>query len=218
MRGIQSQQWIMVFGEHPSLDEIKSSHRTFKRLFHGVDCPLDRKGSRDYLVKATLSPNAAAGTQAMAHAMLVTWHIDHFLRKQSAVQRYMFAAAYHINKSARIMRAAAKAAGLKRTALPEVVLLHTGGFISRFTEQANELRWLCREAFLAEQEWSAEQSKENKKVVTKRLERPNRYKCANPECTIETTFGKVLKRCQSPIILLVFLSLTFCSSRRRQMR
>ncbi|KAJ7453153.1 hypothetical protein FB451DRAFT_1373879 [Mycena latifolia] len=150
-------------------------------LYHGIQCPLDRRGSRAYLVQAITSPTAEPGTKAMAHAMLVIWHTAHFRGPSKAiVQRYVFAGAYHANESARIIRPVLPAGS---AAAPTVLIT------------APELAFLCKDAFRAADDRSQQMNKERAKASVKRMDHPNRYRCANPGCGIEADSGRVLRQC-----------------------
>ncbi|KAF7368629.1 hypothetical protein MVEN_00186900 [Mycena venus] len=135
------------------------------RLYHGLECSLDRRGSRAYLVQAAMSPAATPATKAMAHAMLLVWHTDHFNGQKTIVGRYLFAGAYHANESARIIRP----------------VLEPGS--------------AAAPAVLARAPTKVQVDTDRRMASVKRMERPTRYRCANPGCTIETDTGRVLRRC-----------------------
>ncbi|KAJ7651177.1 hypothetical protein FB45DRAFT_1050964 [Roridomyces roridus] len=129
----------------------------------------------DYRVRLYHAPAAATPeTQAMAHAMLVLWYIEHFRGSdKSIVARYLFAGAYHANESARIIQ----------PVLP------------KGSAQLPELEFLYADVFKAFEDRKKQMSKEGEKMAVKRMERPLNYRCANPICPIESDASRILKQC-----------------------
>jgi hypothetical protein len=127
------------------------------------------------------------GLKATAHALLLEWYTG----GEHIRARYLHAAAHHANEAARLGRGISR----KGHAAPSV-LFFTKHVLLKFTEMAPEFYALYGDAMAVEKEATERFTKSTAKEQTKRLNDPNRYKCANPQCGISANHGKLLPQCK----------------------
>ncbi|SJL00036.1 uncharacterized protein ARMOST_03348 [Armillaria ostoyae] len=151
------------------------------RLMHGCGCSPNRSLARQYLVMAAYSPKGTSTTKATAHGVLVDW----YSAPSPMPQRYLRAATWHANEVVKLFP--------KR---PSPMTLKFAFYVME--PQLNnipDLAYQRQELLDAMKRRTVEVEKNQAKMDHKRLESPNRYKCAAVGCGIQSDSGRMLREC-----------------------
>jgi hypothetical protein len=160
-----------------------------RRSRFGIGCKINRKDVRTYLAKAMAYASDNAERQSTIHALLCAWCYQSFTN--GIPFRYMFAASHHANKAVTL----AKSISPKDVFTP-IVLLFGANCFTELSKMAPELLFWYADLQYAIVTRNKQMETATKKETKKRLERPNRYRCANPGCGIEADKGKMLPKCE----------------------
>ncbi|KIK71457.1 hypothetical protein GYMLUDRAFT_149645 [Collybiopsis luxurians FD-317 M1] len=160
------------------------------RLKYGIKCTQDRILSRQYLIKAALDKKASPQTRSMAHSMLIFWYIAGHTGDVRA--RYMFAASYHADEAIRLVSENTPVV----LASPNVLCFASRNFepltsALQVPELLVHFKWVVKATDQRTLYMKLEQQAAEKKM----MKRPNRYRCANVGCGIESDTGKMLSQC-----------------------
>ncbi|THU82947.1 hypothetical protein K435DRAFT_784412 [Dendrothele bispora CBS 962.96] len=155
------------------------------RVWNGFGCTPDRAKIREYLVKAIKSPSSNNLTKSIAHSLLINWYTDALKSDYGLPVRYIFSAAYHADQ------AVALAQGKPSPA----VLFFGQKLMKRHAEQVVQLYAQFTNVWNAVDKRDEELQRKRTYAQQKRMEKPNRYRCANVGCLIQTDTGKMLQRC-----------------------
>lgn len=161
------------------------------RNLNGYKCKPDRAVVYEYLVKTIKAPRATAELKSTAHALLIDWHAGG--RGDSLPIRYMLAACHHAEHALEY----AKGISPRGHNASGAVLWF---LMYKFKENAEklvipELLLHFKGCWAAVQARLAYLNKRDAKMDLKRMQQPNRYRCAAPGCGIMADKGKMLQRC-----------------------
>ncbi|THU99783.1 hypothetical protein K435DRAFT_658177 [Dendrothele bispora CBS 962.96] len=155
------------------------------RVRNGIGCTPDRAKIREYLVKAIKSPHSNNVTKSIAHSLLINWYTDALKSDYGLPVRYVFSAAYHADQ----------AVALAQGKPSPVVLLFGQNLMRPHAEQFVQLYAQFKNVWNAVDKRDEEIQTKRTHAQQKRMEKPNRYRCANVGCLIQTDTGKMLQRC-----------------------
>ncbi|KAF5384012.1 hypothetical protein D9757_006923 [Collybiopsis confluens] len=160
------------------------------RLKYGLQCNQDATLSRDYLIKAALDREALVHVRSMAHSMLVSWYIAG--RGDDFRVRYLFAASYHADEAIRLVSENSPLC----SASPAVLGFGSGAFANmtvdlKVPELLVHFKWIVK----ASEQRTMYMKLQDDAFKKKMMKKPNRYRCANLGCGIESDTGKMLSQC-----------------------
>lgn len=130
------------------------------------------------------------GLKSTAHALLINWYmssLDGELRS-----RYLFAACHHANEAARLGRGVSPAGASASAA----VLFFMFYQFDKLADTVPELSYWYKDALRALTERKKKVEQGQKKVLQRRMQQPNRYRCAAVGCGIQADKGSKLQRCK----------------------
>lgn len=162
------------------------------RLRSGFGCFRDRRMARQYLVQAALSPTLDDRRKATAHAVLISWYSN--VHETIIPSRYVIAAGYHANTSAKISRQMATPG--RMPAAPAVIWYMHSMFKAYSPKNLYpQLTLFVKDGIWAQAERERQIQDTRHKMARKALQVPLRYCCAAPGCSIEANSGKMLLKC-----------------------
>ncbi|THU99711.1 hypothetical protein K435DRAFT_776905 [Dendrothele bispora CBS 962.96] len=155
------------------------------RVRNGIGCTPNRATIHEYLVKAIQTPSSNDVTKSIAHSLLINWYTDALKPDHGLPIRYLLAAAYHADQAVTLAHGNASPA----------VLFFGLNLMKPAAEKVLQLYAQFKNVWSAVDKRNEEIEKERIHAQTKRMEKPNRYRCANVGCLIQTDTGKMLRQC-----------------------
>ncbi|KJA19068.1 hypothetical protein HYPSUDRAFT_144160, partial [Hypholoma sublateritium FD-334 SS-4] len=162
------------------------------RLRSGFGCARNRRLARKYLIQAALSPTLDDRRKATAHAVLTSWYSN--VHETIVPSRYVIAAGYHANTSAKISR---KMATPDRMPAAPAVIWYMHSMFEAYSPKDlyPQLTLFVKDGIWAQAERDRQIQDTRNKMAQKTLQVSLRYCCAAPGCSIEANSGKMLLQC-----------------------
>ena len=111
--------------------------------------------------------------------------------------RYVYAACHHADASARMGRLISP----KGASASPAILHFMFRTFEPLSHRAPELYYFYKDAVRAMEERNEYMRAGGQKMHVKRMNQPNRYRCATPGCGIEADSGSMLSKCAFPEFL-----------------
>ncbi|KAF5328921.1 hypothetical protein D9758_016823 [Tetrapyrgos nigripes] len=157
------------------------------RVHNAIGCTPERAKIREYLIKAIQSSTSNNVTKSIAHALLIDWYTQAFNPNVGMPIRYLFSACHHADQA--IILAGGKAA-------PAVLMFGTQ-VMRHSAENKGVFQLYCqyKNVWDAIEKRDKEVQQERNEAQKKRMAKPNRYRCANVGCLVQSNSGKMLAQC-----------------------
>ncbi|KAJ3828299.1 hypothetical protein F5878DRAFT_588084 [Lentinula raphanica] len=164
------------------------------RLKYGIQCEPDRIISRLYLLKVALDENASAQHRTMAHSVLIFWYAAG-REPRDFDPRDILATSYHANEAVRI--ASEGNSGPDRVFASAQVLQFARNIVKFLIDDFGAPQLFINFPWVVEalRQRQAALRLEQLVVERKMTKKPNRYRCANVGCRVESDSGKMLYKC-----------------------
>ncbi|KAJ6597283.1 hypothetical protein DFH09DRAFT_904206 [Mycena vulgaris] len=165
--------------------EIDEFMKEPTRLQYGIQCTPSRSLCRQYLIKVILNRKATDAMKSIAHSLLIDWYMKAF--QDSTPIRYLHAAAHSADEAVRL------ASGV---ASPAVLFFAFYTLEKHASEgQIFELWTQYKHVWKAKHKREEDVAKADNKATLKRMKQPNRYMCANVNCSVSSNSGHMLSKC-----------------------
>jgi hypothetical protein len=157
--------------------------------------------------------------KSIAHSLLIDWSVnsndsipidtkERLIRYVKGIQgnsipaRYLHAAAHSADEAVRL------ASGVPSPA----VLFFALYVLEKQASQAVELRFQYKHVWKAKHMRDLEIAEANNKAALKRMKQPNRYMCANVDCSVLSNSGRMLSQCAREINVITSRLTAFVGS------
>ncbi|KAJ6602526.1 hypothetical protein DFH09DRAFT_1019685 [Mycena vulgaris] len=154
------------------------------RLQYGIQCTPSRSLCRQYLIKMIANKEADDTMKSIAHSLLIEWYVK-AIQGDSIPARYLHAAAHSADEAVRL------ASGVPSPA----VLFFALYVLEKQASHAVELSFQYEHVWKAKHMRELEIAEADNKATLKRMKQPNRYVCANVDCSVSSNSGRMLSQC-----------------------